>query len=621
MLGNTLSAYAQGVPVPFQQRCYSWADGGDDLLYIDRLAAVLPTSGIWVGSTNVGNIESIALNIGATILYATNDTDPDTLGSINLTTAVYTVIGSLTPASNPAFGAPQVMDDIDSLFVHPWTGDIWAITHGPHYIFRINSTTGAVVPDTFGAGFDFADVDLSTVAGGPADIDDLAIDPTTGRFYVIANGGGAVDRIVELNINGTDPPNSPGLNNPALGDISTTDIGFITVGGVNITDMEGWSFFNDGNFYGATGDSSAVATHANRMWQINPTNGVATEIGPIDDPSDAIINDDFESVACLTAPANTITGTVFLDNNANGTFDAGDVGQAGVTVRLCRDINNDGVCNAGESITATVVTPASGAYSFMVGSAGNWALDVIPATLPAGADQTGPNDNIEESDFINTGPAFSEFGNTDPNNNFGFTLGGPPPPPPPPPPPGGGGGAGGGNAAPANPMAQNAAPADPAPVIDAGVNPPVGKNGDRSQLTIMVTNPNTVPIVVGTVTDPIPPQFIVQGVSANGGGTPILNGQNFSWNIGTLQPGQSVTAFIDVIVGGDACMVGGPSVITHTATVNPSDSASFICEPSSLPTTGESPYSRLRIVVLIGVLTSLALISIETGRRLHARIG
>src|SRR4051812_12992752 len=50
-------------------------------------------------------------------------------------------------------------------------------------------------------------------------------------------------------------------------------------------------------------------------------------------------------------------GTVYMDTNVNGKFDAGETGLAGWTVWL--DINKDGVITPGEPVTTT---DAAGSY-------------------------------------------------------------------------------------------------------------------------------------------------------------------------------------------------------------------------------------------------------------------
>ena len=60
----------------------------------------------------------------------------------------------------------------------------------------------------------------------------------------------------------------------------------------------------------------------------------------------------------------TIGNQVFVDNNNNGRFDAGDVGISGVTIDLRRDLNSNGQADADEPTIKTATTDASGQYGF-----------------------------------------------------------------------------------------------------------------------------------------------------------------------------------------------------------------------------------------------------------------
>lgn len=108
---------------------------------------------------------------------------------------------------------------------------------------------------------------------------------------------------------------------------------------------------------------------------------------------------------------NVFSGTVFKDLNGNGSFDAGDVGQSGVTVTLYQDINGNGVIDAADTTVGTATTGAGGAYSFNNVGTGNF-LAQITAGLPGGATYTTATV---------AGASFVTGGNTDADNNFGFT--------------------------------------------------------------------------------------------------------------------------------------------------------------------------------------------------------
>jgi uncharacterized repeat protein (TIGR01451 family) len=62
--------------------------------------------------------------------------------------------------------------------------------------------------------------------------------------------------------------------------------------------------------------------------------------------------------------SGVIGDQVFDDKNLNGTFDSGDVGISGVTVKLYQDANGNGTIDATDPLVGTQTTDASGVYSF-----------------------------------------------------------------------------------------------------------------------------------------------------------------------------------------------------------------------------------------------------------------
>ncbi|QHI37438.1 Serine-aspartate repeat-containing protein D [Kordia antarctica] len=74
-----------------------------------------------------------------------------------------------------------------------------------------------------------------------------------------------------------------------------------------------------------------------------------------------------------------ISGTVFDDDNANGTQDAGDGVLNGVTVTLYADNNSNGTVDAGDTTITTITSDVNGAYSFANVTVGN---TVVQVTVP-----------------------------------------------------------------------------------------------------------------------------------------------------------------------------------------------------------------------------------------------
>jgi hypothetical protein len=398
--GLVLTLRAPAKPVyalPNPTFCYAVADNGlsttpDSLIQVERDGSAETLINANVG---VANIEAIAFQPGTDTLYAANGGQ---LGTLNLGTGAFGAVGGGFGSGDGALGN-IAFDDIDSLTFDPLTG----VMYGTHrrqtgtdldLLIQIDPGTGAHVPDAFGAGVDYVAI---PAIGALDDIDDIAIDPIDGQMYGIANDGGVNDELVTIN--------------KFTGAIAS-------VGPFNVDDVEGLGFFNDGTLYATTGDNfpPGVDGIPDTLYQADKTSGAAAFVRTFTNGSD------FEALDCLVADVNTITGTVFLDTNENGgLYEFGtDDPEQGVTVRLYRDTNGDGQVDGGDILIQTQVTDPTGFYSFTVGAAGPFVLDIDPGDLPA--DNVLTTDNLEAANFVNTGPAFSEFGQTDPFNDFGYRL-------------------------------------------------------------------------------------------------------------------------------------------------------------------------------------------------------
>ncbi len=79
-----------------------------------------------------------------------------------------------------------------------------------------------------------------------------------------------------------------------------------------------------------------------------------------------------------------LSGTVWIDNNANGLLDNAEQGIAGITLQMIYDRNNNGNIEPGEGVISTV-SLSDGSYNFSKMPAGNY---IIHATLPGGYNST-----------------------------------------------------------------------------------------------------------------------------------------------------------------------------------------------------------------------------------------
>ena len=314
-------------------------------------------------------------------------------GTLDLNTGVFSRIGSTN------------YTDIDGLAIDPFTGDIFASVRlsGLDRLIKIDPDTGGIVPGAFANGADFVEI---AAVNGLQDIDDITISPITGEIFAIANGGGA-DVIVKID----------------RLDGSTT-----LVGNPGISDIEGFSSFQSSNTFAAvTGDNSSNG-NGDKFLSIDSNTGQATVEHDLGIDLGNGTTRDYEAIDCSVYPPNSLTGKVFSDPDRDGSFNSGDTATPNATVRLFRDLNNDGVLDNSDDINndgvlddgdilATQETDADGNYSFVINAAGAFIVNVDPADLPNAANfTTSGGNNIATADF---GTA---SGTTIGDRNFGYTT-------------------------------------------------------------------------------------------------------------------------------------------------------------------------------------------------------
>ncbi len=374
--------------------CYVVADSGGRNGGNDLLARVDKATGteIQIGSgTGTNNLEAIAYQPGTTTLYAANDVSSSEgrLGIINTSTGVFNPLSNAIGSGNGSLGS-IVFDDVDSLGFDPFTGILYGVLRregSPNpddLLLQINPTTGQRVANAFGTGVDYVVIPSGAQANWK-DIDDIAISSYDGTMYAVANASGSGDELVIIN--------------KATGALTS-------VGVMGVNDVEGMAFDVEGNLFGTTGSNGATATN-NSLYDINLTTGVASNQRIL------AAGGDYESVDCLTAGVNAVTGTVYNDANNDQQISGGESGTSGVKVRLYRDANSNGQVDGGDVLLAVTDSTADGSYSYAIGgiaALGSFVLDVDTSSLPANHELT--TDNIEGATFVSAG-------NTDTNNDFG----------------------------------------------------------------------------------------------------------------------------------------------------------------------------------------------------------
>ncbi len=103
----------------------------------------------------------------------------------------------------------------------------------------------------------------------------------------------------------------------------------------------------------------------------------------------------------------SIGNQIWYDKNANGIQDTGEAGVAGVTVELRDNSSTYG------NVLQTTVTDANGKYLFSNLNPGDYHIDVVEGTLPAGFVFTKANqgsDDVKDSDVRATAEAPLQWG-------------------------------------------------------------------------------------------------------------------------------------------------------------------------------------------------------------------
>jgi len=255
--------------------CYAVADNdgrersADILVTMDKFTSQINL----VGETSTRHIEAIAFNLGATTLFAA---DAGQLGQLDLDTGTFTPTAQPFGQGNGALGM-IAFDDVDGLTFDVLNGVLYGtqrLREDQHdVLFKAEPSTGTSIQNAFGEGVDYV------VINGPAlaellDIDDIALDNTTGTLYGAANTNGKGGLLVTIDT----------LTGKAT-----------AVGEFAIDNIEGLAFFNNGQLFGSTGTGQGSGKTDNRLYQIDKYTGItASSFSPFSEYKD------YEGVGCLT---------------------------------------------------------------------------------------------------------------------------------------------------------------------------------------------------------------------------------------------------------------------------------------------------------------------------------
>lgn len=310
--------------------CYAVGDEGDRFVSLNKISGNTAD----VGPTGVEDIEAIAFEPNSATLYAANAAE---MGTINLLTGKFTALNRIGILHA---GSVQVeINDLDGLSWDPLTNVLYAVQRQipppgtglpdelfPDLLIQIDLSTGQLKPGAFN-GADY--VEIGVTAKLEADVDDIAFNPFTGALYGIENDGGKNGTLIVINKQ-TGAISEVGplvyLDNPAEA----------------VDDMEGLSFFNDGQLYGSTGDRGPDLKDQNRLFTVDPATGKSTLVAPF-----PTAYKDYEALACLTATIadDDQDSIVNLgeDTNEDGNLANDDSDGDSIPNYLDPDDDNDGV--------------------------------------------------------------------------------------------------------------------------------------------------------------------------------------------------------------------------------------------------------------------------------------
>lgn len=279
--------YAMGDATPIQNTTE------DSLVRINRITGEAEN----IGFTTTESAEALTFNADASLLYTVDERETGQFGWIDPLTGAFTAVGAGlatqdNPAANSAHGT-DILLDVDGITVDPAANRLWAVVQdGKNYLFQIDPDTGEVIRGTFGTGNDYIKIDLSTLTDAPyTNVEDIAIDPRDGIFYVIASSEEYEATLTRIDLDSV---------NIDTGMVQVVEVGkFVsTVDATILLDMEGLSFHNDGTLYASTTDHAAAEADQESLWLVDPATGQSTPIGKFTDHLDSV---DFEGIACGSA--------------------------------------------------------------------------------------------------------------------------------------------------------------------------------------------------------------------------------------------------------------------------------------------------------------------------------
>ena len=261
--------------------CYLVADNDGQPNTRDYLTSIDPTSGneTLIGATGTDFVEAIAYDPFNSELLGTNG---GVLGSFNLFSGKFNPIGPVGHGIGSS--GDRVFADIDGLAVDPTTGVLYGSVRqtNDNLLIQINPTSGSIVDHAFGITFDYAPI-------GPLPagyfVDDLAVSPSGALVAVATNDTTTLLLSIDK----------------FSGDVLWSKV-------VEQPELEGLAFDLDGTLYGSVGSTRR------KVIRIDP------QTGGVEDLFALGINDnaDYEAIDCIVSPSLPVPDFAPSNNRAPG---------------------------------------------------------------------------------------------------------------------------------------------------------------------------------------------------------------------------------------------------------------------------------------------------------------